>query len=139
MQHSSHSSTSKPPHQQQQHNQPLVQQKRCVAIINPKGANGRSHKLWQKLSADVKQRLSAEYTVEERLTTAAGSAAHPGSASQLAAAAAEARADLVLAVGGDGTIHDVSILGDVQETGGRHHPLLALQRYATRVRCVRGQ
>lgn len=77
--------------------------KRCVAIINPAGANGKSKKLWQKLAGGVSSQLTANgFALEEQFTTA-----EPGSAARLASQAAASQAEVVLAVGGDGTIHEV--------------------------------
>lgn len=77
--------------------------KRCVAIINPAGANGKSKKLWKELVGDVSSQLSANgFALEEQFTTP-----EPGSAARLASQAAALRAEVVLAVGGDGTIHEV--------------------------------
>lgn len=77
--------------------------KRCVAIINPAGASGKSKKLWcSQLSHDVRQQLTSNgYVLEECFT------AGPGSAARLTSDEAAAGADVVLAVGGDGTIHEV--------------------------------
>lgn len=75
---------------------------RCIAIINPAGAAGRAGKLWDKLSSQVLSQLSSHgFTVEQCFTTRE----HTGA--QLAWQAAAAGVDVVLAVGGDGTIHEV--------------------------------
>jgi hypothetical protein len=76
--------------------------KRCVAIINPAGGGGISGRLWNNSSKLLVQHLSSYgFAVEQRFT------AGPGSAVHLAAEAAAAGADVILAVGGDGTIHEV--------------------------------
>lgn len=76
--------------------------KRCVVIINPAGANGGAKQLWQKLETNVSTQLNANgFLLEQKFTSG------PGSAAQLAAAAVQEGAEVVLAVGGDGTIHEV--------------------------------
>ena len=72
--------------------------RRVVLIINPASANGSTAGAWPGIVAEA-QRLGMR--VEERLTEA------PGHATELARAASEDGADVVVAVGGDGTVHDV--------------------------------
>ncbi len=72
--------------------------RRVVLIINPASANGTTGKQWPELVAEA-QRLGLR--VEERLTEA------PGHATELAREASMAGADVVVAVGGDGTVHEV--------------------------------
>lgn len=44
--------------------------KRCIAIINPAGGNGRVRKLWNKLCQNVEQQLrSGGFSLEQRFTT----------------------------------------------------------------------
>ena len=72
--------------------------RRVVLIINPASANGKTGQEWSELVAEA-QRLGLR--VEERLTEA------PGHATELAREASMAGADVVVAVGGDGTVHEV--------------------------------
>ena len=72
--------------------------RRVVLIINPASANGKTGQEWPGLVAEA-QRLGVR--VEERLTEAAGHA------SELAREASMDGADIVVAVGGDGTVHEV--------------------------------
>lgn len=69
-----------------------------VLIINPASANGSTAKAWPGIVSEAR-RLGLR--VEEQLTEV------PGHAAELARAASEAGADIVVAVGGDGTVHDV--------------------------------
>ncbi len=72
--------------------------RRVVLIINPASANGKTGRQWPELVAEA-QRLGLR--VEERLTEA------PGHATELAREASMAGADVVVAVGGDGSVHEV--------------------------------
>ena len=72
--------------------------RRVVLIVNPASANGATGREWPELVAEA-QRLGVR--CEERLTQA------PGHATELAREAAMAGADVVVAVGGDGTVHEV--------------------------------
>ena len=72
--------------------------RRVVLIVNPASANGATGRDWPGLVAEA-QRLGVR--VEERLTEAAGHA------TQLAREASLDGADVVVAVGGDGTVHEV--------------------------------
>lgn len=89
----------------QKHSDAVLQHsssKRCVAIVNPAGGHGKSRKVWSKLSKVVTDKLTPQgFVVEEVFTSG------PGSAARLASEAAAAGAAVVLAVGGDGTIHEV--------------------------------
>jgi hypothetical protein len=87
--------------------------KRCVAIINPAGANGQLRKKWKQISPYMHMQLSKHgIDLMEWLTTG------PGSAVGLASQAAAARVDVLLAVGGDGTIHEVSVVRQVHSGHG---------------------
>lgn len=87
-----------------QHSNPAAAAgRRCVAIINPAGAAGRAGKLWDKLFPVVASQLGSHgYTVEQCFTSGTLTG------TQLARQAAAAGVDVVLAVGGDGTIHEVA-------------------------------
>jgi YegS/Rv2252/BmrU family lipid kinase len=71
---------------------------RTVVVVNPAADGGRTERRWRDLRDDL-GRLGL--TFDWSLTTG------PGSAILLAGAAAEAGADLVVAVGGDGTLNEV--------------------------------
>jgi len=101
----------------QKHSDAVLQHsnsKRCVAIVNPAGAHGKSKKLWSKLSKVVTDKLTPQgFVVEEVFTSG------PDSAARLASEAAAAGAAVVLAVGGDGTIHEVRPLAPSWEWAGQ--------------------
>ncbi len=69
----------------------------CV-ILNPKAGSGRSLRMWPRLQPLFEGRLGP---VEALFTEA------PGHATQLARGAIESGADLVVAIGGDGTLNEV--------------------------------
>ena len=69
----------------------------CV-ILNPKAGSGRSLRTWPRLLPLLEGRLGP---VEALFTEA------PGHATQLARGAIESGADLVVAIGGDGTLNEV--------------------------------
>ena len=69
---------------------------RAFAIINPIAGGGRALKTWPRVRARL---LGAGWQVEE------ATAQHRGHEVELAAAAAREERDVVLAVGGDGTVH----------------------------------
>lgn len=72
---------------------------RAVAVVNPVAGRGRAVRAWPK----VRERLrAAGWSVEEVRSEA------PGHAVELASRAASSGADLVLAVGGDGTANEVA-------------------------------
>lgn len=71
---------------------------RTLAIVNPTAGHGRTKALWP----EVERALRAHgLDFEAELTTA------PGDATALAASAVRAGIDLVVAVGGDGTVNEV--------------------------------
>ena len=70
-----------------------------VAILNPKAAGGRTLKVWPGIAALLQKRFGG---VQERFTS------HPQHATELARSAIEAGHNLVIAVGGDGTINEVA-------------------------------
>jgi diacylglycerol kinase (ATP) len=71
---------------------------RAVVVVNPAAGGGRTERRWPGLRDDLRRRgLSFDWVP----TTGAGSGA------ALAGAAVEAGADLVVAVGGDGTLSEV--------------------------------
>lgn len=70
----------------------------AVVIVNPKSANGSLGKRW----AEVQKVIRREYGGFEHVLTE-----RPGDGSRLAREALEQGADTVVAIGGDGTIHEV--------------------------------
>ncbi len=67
--------------------------------MNPKAGGGWAAKAWPGIAALLQQRFGG---VEEQSTS------YPGHATELARSATEAGSDLVIAVGGDGTINEVA-------------------------------
>ncbi|KAI4355137.1 hypothetical protein L6164_003937 [Bauhinia variegata] len=76
-------------------------QKDLVFIVNPRGANGRTGKEWKKLLPYLRSRLSREYNICESLTSG------PCHAIDITREAIREGSDAVIAVGGDGTLHEV--------------------------------
>jgi len=70
-----------------------------IAILNPRAAGGRAAKHWPRIARILAARLGA---VEPRFT------AHPGHATQLVRRALMDGSDLVIVVGGDGTINEAA-------------------------------
>ncbi len=68
-----------------------------LAIVNPKAGGGRAAERWRAMKPLVERHLS----FTEEWTTA------PGHATEIARQAAERGVDRVLAIGGDGTVHEV--------------------------------
>ncbi|KAL6982069.1 Sphingoid long-chain bases kinase 2, mitochondrial [Sarracenia purpurea var. burkii] len=72
-----------------------------VFIVNPRGANGRTGKEWKKLLPYLKSRLGSYCNICESLTSG------PFIASEITREAIRDGADAVIAVGGDGTLHEI--------------------------------
>ncbi|KAJ8900654.1 hypothetical protein K2173_025431 [Erythroxylum novogranatense] len=72
-----------------------------VFIVNPKGANGRTGKQWKKLLPYLRSRLDRHCNICESLTSG------PYHAIDITREAIREGADAVIAVGGDGTLHEV--------------------------------
>ncbi|KAL2621008.1 hypothetical protein R1flu_001213 [Riccia fluitans] len=72
-----------------------------VFIVNPNGANGRTGELWRKLRPQLTARLGKDWNVSEKFTSG------PQNATQLTREAIHDGAAAVVAVGGDGTLHEV--------------------------------
>ncbi len=85
-------------------------------IINRTAGAGRAGKLEPRLLSGLADRFGGHYT----LSATRG----PGDAARLAAAAADQATGLVVAVGGDGTVHEVvnGLLG-ARQHGGHHREL----------------
>lgn len=76
-------------------------QKDLVFVVNPLGANGRTGKEWRKLVPYLRSRLGKECNICESLTSG------PCHAIDITREAIREGADAVIAVGGDGTLHEV--------------------------------
>ncbi|KAL9259110.1 Sphingoid long-chain bases kinase 2, mitochondrial-like protein [Drosera capensis] len=72
-----------------------------VFVVNPGGANGRTGKEWKKLLPYLRSRLGNDYNVCESLTSG------PSHAIDITREAIREGVDAVVAVGGDGTLHEV--------------------------------
>ncbi|KAF7138558.1 hypothetical protein RHSIM_Rhsim07G0011400 [Rhododendron simsii] len=72
-----------------------------VFVVNPQGANGRTGKEWKKLLPYLRSRLGSDCNICESLTSG------PCHAMDITREAISEGADAVIAVGGDGTLHEV--------------------------------
>lgn len=72
-----------------------------VFVINPRGANGRTGEQWKKLLPYIRSRLGSDCNVCESLTSG------PYHAIDITREAIREGAHAVVAVGGDGTLHEV--------------------------------
>ncbi|XP_015899659.3 sphingoid long-chain bases kinase 2, mitochondrial isoform X1 [Ziziphus jujuba] len=72
-----------------------------VFVVNPQGANGRTIKEWKKLLPYLRSRLGTDYNICESLTSG------PSHGIDITREAILEGADAVIAVGGDGTLHEV--------------------------------
>ncbi|KAH6779917.1 Diacylglycerol kinase family protein [Perilla frutescens var. hirtella] len=72
-----------------------------VFVVNPRGANGRTGKEWKKLLPYLRSRLGSDCNICESLTSG------PCHGIDITREAIREGADAVIAVGGDGTLHEV--------------------------------
>lgn len=72
-----------------------------VFVVNPRGANGRTGKEWKRLLPYLRSRLGSDCNICESLTSG------PSHAIDITRKAIREGADAVIAVGGDGTLHEV--------------------------------
>ncbi|KAL6649124.1 hypothetical protein ACP70R_013348 [Stipagrostis hirtigluma subsp. patula] len=72
-----------------------------VFVVNPSGANGRTGKQWKQLLPHLRTRLADQCNICECITTG------PSHAIDVTREAIKDGADAVIAVGGDGTLHEV--------------------------------
>ncbi|CAI5520656.1 unnamed protein product [Closterium sp. Naga37s-1] len=79
----------------------IPQKRTYVFIVNPKAGSGKSFKKWEEMKPLLQTSLGEEITVREALTE------YPYHAAELAREAVEQGAEAVVAVGGDGTLHEV--------------------------------
>ncbi|MBE3590961.1 MAG: diacylglycerol kinase family lipid kinase [Firmicutes bacterium] len=70
---------------------------RALIVVNPKAAAGRALRLWRAVEPEVQAAFACEVRLTER----------PRHATELARAAVQAGVRTVVAVGGDGTVHEV--------------------------------
>lgn len=77
-----------------------TKKRRCVFVVNPNGANGKTGSTWRKMFPKLSVQL-VDYSVSEKLTTG------PNDAVELTREAIRDGAAMVVAVGGDGTLHEV--------------------------------
>jgi YegS/Rv2252/BmrU family lipid kinase len=87
----------------------------AIAIVNPAAGNGAAARRWD--DALVQLRATWFYSIDTRLTK------EPGHATELAAGAREC--DLVLCIGGDGTLHEV-VNGLMRQPAPERPPLAIL-------------
>eukprot|EP00877_Chromochloris_zofingiensis_P005457 jgi/Chrzof1/14912/Cz09g20130.t1 len=82
---------------------PASMPKRCVFIINPTSGAGKSKKTWAKQYTKLQQELTLKgFKMVGQLTSG------PNHATILTQQSIQQGADVVVAVGGDGTIHEVA-------------------------------
>jgi len=80
-----------------------------VVIVNPNAAGGQTRGRWPSLEGEIRARLGQVHAVFTE---------HPGHATLLARTALREGADLVVAMGGDGTLNEV--VNGFFEPGGGH-------------------
>ncbi len=74
--------------------------KKPVAILNPRAAGGKATRLWPRIKQALERQLGVP--VEARFTE------RPNHASSLAREALQAGCELLIAVGGDGTVNEIA-------------------------------
>ncbi|KAK8650555.1 hypothetical protein V6N13_140187 [Hibiscus sabdariffa] len=78
-----------------------VRRRDLVFVVNPRGANGRTGVEWKKLLPYLQSRFGSDCNICESLTSG------PSHAIDITREAIREGADAVIAVGGDGTLHEV--------------------------------
>ncbi|KAI3829252.1 hypothetical protein L1987_03370 [Smallanthus sonchifolius] len=89
------------PHDLSAGTSPSSRRRDLVFIVNPRGANGRTGREWKKLLPYLRFRLGSDCNINESLTSG------PSHAIDITREAIREGADAVVAVGGDGTLHEV--------------------------------
>nr|XP_009776274.1 PREDICTED: sphingoid long-chain bases kinase 2, mitochondrial isoform X2 [Nicotiana sylvestris] len=79
----------------------LRRRRDLVFVVNPRGANGTTVQQWKKLLPYLRSRLGDDCNICESLTSG------PSHAIDITREAIREGADAVIAVGGDGTLHEV--------------------------------
>lgn len=88
---------------------------RIFVIVNPAAGKGRGRRAWRVVGPALRDAgVAFDEALEER----------PGHAVAIAATAAAAGYDTIVAVGGDGTVHEV--VNGIMGAGGPHRPALAI-------------
>ena len=72
---------------------------KTMIIANPASANGRTGRNWDRIHKHIKESFRGSFDVE--ITQ------HPGHATELSRHAVESGYELVVALGGDGTVNEV--------------------------------
>ncbi|KAE8707999.1 Sphingoid long-chain bases kinase 2 [Hibiscus syriacus] len=80
---------------------PPIRRRDIVFVVNPRGANGRTGKEWKKLLPYLQSRLGSDCNICESLTSG------PSHAIDITREAIREGVHAVIAVGGDGTLHEV--------------------------------
>lgn len=78
-----------------------IRRRDLVFVVNPRGANGRTGKEWKNLLPYLQSRIGSDCNICESLTSG------PSHAIDITREAIREGADAVVAVGGDGTLHEV--------------------------------
>ncbi|KAL4341734.1 hypothetical protein GQ457_08G022720 [Hibiscus cannabinus] len=78
-----------------------VRRRDLVFVVNPRGANGRTGVEWKKLLPYLQSRFGSDCNICESFTSG------PSHAIDITREAIREGADAVIAVGGDGTLHEV--------------------------------
>lgn len=77
---------------------------RLAFLLNPRGGNGRAYQSWTSAWPSILPRLAAS---TPDIAADVFTSTHPGHLEELARACAAAGYDVIVAVGGDGSIHEV--------------------------------
>ncbi|XP_057979535.1 sphingoid long-chain bases kinase 2, mitochondrial isoform X2 [Malania oleifera] len=105
---------------------PASHRRDLVFVVNPRGANGRTVKEWKKLLPYLRSQLGGDCNICESFTSG------PSHAIDITREAIREGADAVIAVGGDGTLHELIPLGtgsDFARTfGWKNDPHEAIER-----------
>lgn len=93
----------------------MKQKEKAFVVVNPTSGGGAGHNLWPQAAWELRKRLGS-FDVEE--TTSIGHAQY------LAADAANMGYTLIIAYGGDGTVHEV--VNGMMESKNGHRPALGI-------------